>query len=336
MLRFWRVSAGKRTVPDISDKAGSNAVGDSSQHPGTRGAMADCQACNRLGVTAYMDGRRRKGAIVADFPLANLPSRQSCAFCRVLANLLRDAAGDHSGIDRCRLTLVNARQPEVHAYLNEEEDVGLRIYARKFKPLDNLENISSRLGGLEFDLGNVCKALADCLENHKECSFQHDALKRNSDTSIMLIDVQRYCLVDVAVPGDYVALSYTWGQVPTLKTLRSNIDDLKKESSFKSLEKSLPATIKDATLLVHRLGQRYLWVCRLRFLFVERQSRLIEGRLTHCASSKTTANTPKEKSTEWIKYLDRLFSPLSRYQAATRIQGYLESNQEPRLQNTRH
>ncbi|KAF7538221.1 hypothetical protein G7Z17_g12676 [Cylindrodendrum hubeiense] len=68
------------------------------------------------------------------------------------------------------------------------------------------------------------------------------------------------CLVPAPEGADYVALSYVWGQVPTLKTKTDNFDMLHEEGSFNRLEGEIAATIRDSMRLVPILGERYLWV----------------------------------------------------------------------------
>jgi hypothetical protein len=58
---------------------------------------------------------------------------------------------------------------------------------------------------------------------------------------------------------DYVTLSYCWGGDESMKLLKSNVDDWRREIPFTEL----PRTIQDAIVTTRRLGQRYLWVDRL-------------------------------------------------------------------------
>lgn len=54
----------------------------------------------------------------------------------------------------------------------------------------------------------------------------------------------------------YVALSYCWGNVPFLTLTSSTIEALKSSIPMYSL----PQTVRDAIMIVRRLGIRYLWV----------------------------------------------------------------------------
>jgi hypothetical protein len=77
-----------------------------------------------------------------------------------------------------------------------------------------------------------------------------------------LIDTFRRCLVP-ALPGiRYVALSYVWGNIPMLKTLRANLTRLQEPGAL-ALGRQyspIPQTILDAMTVATLLGEQYLWV----------------------------------------------------------------------------
>jgi hypothetical protein len=51
---------------------------------------------------------------------------------------------------------------------------------------------------------------------------------------IILIDVEKYCLVKAHPPETYVALSYVWGKIPeVLKAMKGNYDELQVEGALK-------------------------------------------------------------------------------------------------------
>jgi hypothetical protein len=56
--------------------------------------------------------------------------------------------------------------------------------------------------------------------------------------------------------GLYLALSYCWGKVEVVGTLKENVQGFHDELPWDDL----PQTIKDAITATKRLGIRYLWV----------------------------------------------------------------------------
>ncbi|KAK1831305.1 heterokaryon incompatibility protein 6, OR allele [Podospora conica] len=92
------------------------------------------------------------------------------------------------------------------------------------------------------------------------------ALSRQYDLHLLptatltFLDTSLLCITTPSSPVPYAALSYVWGTNPVLRTLKSNVDDLRQPGAFDRREFSLPATIRDAVTLCSRLGVRYLWV----------------------------------------------------------------------------
>ncbi|KAH6987226.1 heterokaryon incompatibility protein-domain-containing protein [Ilyonectria destructans] len=100
--------------------------------------------------------------------------------------------------------------------------------------------------------------IADCAEHHgTKCSAK--LLKMHSSLKY-LIDCVDMCLVPAPEAASYIALSYVWGQVPTLKAKMDNLEKLQEKGIFNRLEGEIAATIRDSMRLVPMLGKRYLWV----------------------------------------------------------------------------
>ncbi|KAJ4263510.1 hypothetical protein NW762_006329 [Fusarium torreyae] len=83
---------------------------------------------------------------------------------------------------------------------------------------------------------------------------------------LRLIDVKDNCLVERMCLEKYVALSYVWGAVSNFRLTKANRPALLKPGSLQTVSTLLPNTIKDAIVLVARLGCRYLWVDALCLL----------------------------------------------------------------------
>ena len=127
-------------------------------------------------------------------------------------------------------------------------------------------------------------------ERHADGLFSHEHPFR-------LIDVIDECLVQRVETCDYVALSYVWGQRPTILAPGDNAEvapillTTKKNKKSLSLRKSLsqmrkassssgriPRTVRDAMEFTRKIGMRYLWVDTLCIVQNDRKdmTRLIE------------------------------------------------------------
>ena len=103
----------------------------------------------------------------------------------------------------------------------------------------------------------TCSALhGDC------CNDRYSAQLLKHISLIHLIDIRSGSLVTLPSTTPFIALSYVWGDVPILKTTKSNIESLREEGAIfkEDFKELLPQTIRDAIYLVDKLGERYLWV----------------------------------------------------------------------------
>jgi hypothetical protein len=75
---------------------------------------------------------------------------------------------------------------------------------------------------------------------------------------LLVIDVERMCVVEAPPSCQYVTLSYCWGTTANLKHTRSNSEALKVVGALQQIV--VPATIRDALQVIKRMGQKYLWV----------------------------------------------------------------------------
>lgn len=83
--------------------------------------------------------------------------------------------------------------------------------------------------------------------------------------------------VTVAESGHRCAcLSYVWGGAPTLKALRSNIDELMVEESLETRHSEIPKTIRNTIGLVEQLGIKYLWVDALCIVQDDTESKHVQ------------------------------------------------------------
>lgn len=122
-----------------------------------------------------------------------------------------------------------------------------------------------RIHSQQIDTELLAAWLRRCQQEHgSHCeSGSRSFVDTTSSTSKLpsrLIDVRRRCIVEVESPTPYVTLSYVWGKVETLRSLKQNKNLLSKPFVLDSLKAEIPRTILDAMELVTRLGFPYLWV----------------------------------------------------------------------------
>lgn len=78
----------------------------------------------------------------------------------------------------------------------------------------------------------------------------------------LLIDTYEMCLTKSEGKENYVALSYVWGNSPTLKTSTENICSLQQPGALAHAiaKLQIALTIVHAIYLIQKLDMRYLWV----------------------------------------------------------------------------
>jgi hypothetical protein len=67
-------------------------------------------------------------------------------------------------------------------------------------------------------------------------------------------------LVSVCQKTRYFALSYVWGNIPTFRTLKSNLSALEEDGSILPIRNQLTQAVNDTISLVSALQERFLWV----------------------------------------------------------------------------
>ncbi|KAF4465669.1 hypothetical protein FALBO_7482 [Fusarium albosuccineum] len=107
--------------------------------------------------------------------------------------------------------------------------------------------------GLSF----MSACLRTCIDRHPLCRQSEDwvptrllYIGATGDNQVQLIET------DQGLSERYIALSYCWGDKPTIKTLTENLDDMVSGIPFSAL----PSTYLDAIVLARELGIKYLWI----------------------------------------------------------------------------
>lgn len=127
---------------------------------------------------------------------------------------------------------------------------------RLFDPkLVDKELVKSWIARCDGSHGGECKGNEGMMRN---------LMSSSPPPSLSFIDVKTECIVTPNSDVTYVALSYVWGQVPSIMSLRENIDMLKQPGSLSLGSPNIvPQTIRDSMKLCSLIDQRYLWVDRL-------------------------------------------------------------------------
>lgn len=114
-----------------------------------------------------------------------------------------------------------------------------------------------------FDYSKIQLWHAQCEATHGDCCndghFQELAQQLNH---LLLVDVIAGNLVTLPTSTKFVALSYVWGNVATLKSEKSNIEKLKQRGVLfqESYKSAIPNTVRDAIHVVKASGEKFLWV----------------------------------------------------------------------------
>ena len=124
-----------------------------------------------------------------------------------------------------------------------------------------------RLIQSEVDYSLVERWLSSCDTLHPACSEEKHRIDISLVERLRVIDVVRGCLTEINVPGPkFVALSYVWGDAPTLKVTRQNLKQLQGPGSLEKLADQVPNTTRDAMQVVRKLDLQYLWTDSLCIL----------------------------------------------------------------------
>jgi len=102
--------------------------------------------------------------------------------------------------------------------------------------------------------------VSDCEKNHSSFVIG-DSIQDPHLSDFLLVDVIDECLV-LANPNSakFIALSYVWGGVPTLKTTKATLQEHRQKGALYRRRSQLPQVIIDAILFAKGISMRYLWI----------------------------------------------------------------------------
>jgi hypothetical protein len=228
----------------------------------------------------YVDWRSSR---IEEFSYDHVESHPNCAFCRMIAHVVRvkETLGFQFDMpsDLRRGATLEMRLDVGDSYLDVMNDK--RIYQPRIsldfdrihlRPLSDRDLPDGRLSSQLLGARRVRKHVRlDLLSSWLElCSNSHGAgcnartwiLSRK--TAFRVIDVEKRCVIDPAGADNYtyVTLSYVWGSadMPQLKLEKNTSARLFGPNGLANHHEDIPTTIKNSMDLCQRLGKRYLWV----------------------------------------------------------------------------
>ena len=104
--------------------------------------------------------------------------------------------------------------------------------------------------------------IQDCTLNHGEKCHPPSAYV-DEKLYLLLVDVQKMCLVRRDWGSRYLALSYVWGKSNAFITVKENFEELQRDGAILQHLDNITQVIKDAMEFVRDIGEKYLWADQL-------------------------------------------------------------------------
>jgi len=133
--------------------------------------------------------------------------------------------------------------------------------------------------------------ISECHSKHKDsCEEAQATVARvlGKNPSMILIDLERQCLIQDTEGKEYVCLSYVWGPSKNpFRATKSNFAELLSTDSLRRNQHRLPQTIRDAMTVAANLSFNYLWVDRLCIL--QDDPLILDDQIAYMASTYALA-----------------------------------------------
>jgi Heterokaryon incompatibility protein (HET) len=195
---------------------------------------------------------------------ADIASRSNCQSCQDLNRAIRRSKLSEHLAELDEQSEVTYKEPDILFYtiLAGRGTQGLNLHP--VRPSSFETRVLHRRA---FQLDRFDLSLAKRWIHH--CDTYHGATCRESPkdlqsalADLILVDLQRDCLVDESSKVSFATLSYVWGPVTMTRATRDTIDLFRRPRSLlhSLTQLDIPETIRDAMQLTQSLGIRYLWI----------------------------------------------------------------------------
>lgn len=240
-----------------------------------------CQTCHRLDALLTSYGQPLTGDDLGDGPaelrlgsVADIGARATlgCIPCRSILQSV-----EHHVSDGMFTASINRKQPRISIFASERESnpstidslAGVDAHKRNTDFYFTTEALAPEeqrgriVNPRHVDVPLIKSWIDRCDSAHTHVCQREADQYRLPTVDLNFIDVQDLCIVTPADQSGarYVALSYVWGTAPVFRTLKANIEDLRRPGALADggLYR-LPQTVRDAMTLTRELGVRWLWV----------------------------------------------------------------------------
>lgn len=240
-----------------------------------------CESCAELNLKPqdFSDSQTRtKGndkVVIKEQLLSVLKSNVTCSLCQLITFAVEDTRSaweqDRSADDavRCFVRLMPNRFPTPKPFKVLDVHTQFPFYGPSYGiqllPVGP-SDLEGPLVGRIFDPSKLSLTLVkswmqSCVEGHGEaCGLSRSPRFNEIEELLLVIDVEKDCIVHPVEEFRYLALSYVWGKVDSVKLLKENFADLQEPSGVAKIFERLARTIQDAITLTKELGERYLWI----------------------------------------------------------------------------
>jgi hypothetical protein len=258
-----------------------------------------CDICQYIKLEDYFTQARYPGTVKLGC-FQDIAKKDRCPLCRLVIQSLNHHSQKHweAGmypVEVCYLGRYNRKSnwPVLEVWFNSTSETlpqGMwghcttlsQIYSlRQSLVHSNVQNMSKakeegsyQLIGEKVDVSRIQSWLQNCSLLHgRRCNPSKLHISKTSDLRLLLIDVKGMRLVECDWGVRYIALSYVWGSSRGLKSIKANIDHLKKEGALQEMRSELTNIVCGAINLIKAVGELYLWVDALCIVQDDNQSK---------------------------------------------------------------
>lgn len=154
----------------------------------------------------------------------------------------------------------------------------------------------------KVSMGDVKRHVGNCDDQHEQCRNYTRKIRDAKPVEIILIDLEKGCLVPATTAYRYIAFSYVRGGAKVINTTNETLDDFRAPGSLRITSKAFPRAVSDVAVFVTEFGERYLWIDSLCIIQDDEETKHTQimqmdiiyrmAYLTIIAHSGTSADSP--------------------------------------------